>query len=244
MTLHRALSPRLGALLALSTALSLGAGLAAAQPTAERADALDAPRQDSPVRRVAAQVQAFYDQTDTLQARFRQLHYHRLYDRRQSASGRLVLDKPGRLRFDYEGGKVFVSDGRFLTAYEPGEEGAPGQYVKSPVGEDAIPGAFAFLTGEGRLDRDYTLRLLDADAWRWDGAVLELRPRRPDPQVRRVVLYVDGDPRRAGVVHRIFVQDHEGNRNLFAFHRMRFNRDVSEGRFAFQPPRGARRIQR
>lgn len=195
--------------------------------------------------RVARQVQAFYDQTDTLQARFTQTYYHRLYRRYQRSQGRLLFDKPGRMRFDYDrpNGKVIVSDGAHMTAYEPGDDGQPGQYVKTAVGSHALPSAFGFLTGEARLLDDYRVALLDARRYRWSGTILELRPRRPNPQIRRILLYVDGDPARAGVVHRLRIDDHDGNRNKFELRRMRFNRELSPRRFAYAPPAGSRRLR-
>lgn len=193
---------------------------------------------------IAARVQAFYDRTDTLQARFAQTYYSRLYGRYQRSRGQLALDKPGRLRFDYDApnGKVFVSDGHHLTAYEPGEEGAPGQYLKTDVRGNSTVGGLAFLTGQSRITEDYRVRLLNARTYRWSGHVLELVPRQADPRVRRVLLYVDARAETAGVVHRIRIDDHEGNRNKLEFRGMRFNRDIDGDHFRFRPPAGAIQI--
>lgn len=191
---------------------------------------------------VAAQVQGFYDQTTSIDARFHQTYYHRLYRRYQRSTGRLVFDKPGRMRFDYRGGKVVVSDGDDLTAYEPGDDGGAGQYMRTTVSQDSLAAGFGFLTGSARIGEDYRYQLLDSQAWGFSGHILELTPRRPDPRIRRVILYVDADPRRAGVIHRIRIDDHDGNRNKFDLRSMRFNRTVSDARFAFSPPRGARRM--
>ncbi len=211
----------------------------------EGGDELAAPSAATSAHRVASEVQAFYDQTDTFSARFTQTYYHRLYQRYQRSNGRFYFDKPGRMRFDYAqpNGKVIVSDGSHFTAYDPGDEGEAGQYVKAPVGDSSLPRAFGFLTGHGRILDDYRVSLLDSNRYRWSGPVLELRPRNSDPRIRRILLYVDGDARRPGVVHRIRIDDHEGNRNKFEMRRMRFNRDMSSSRFAFSPPRGAHRIQ-
>lgn len=195
-------------------------------------------------RTVAARVQAFYDQSQTFQASFHQTYYNRLYDKYDRSRGRLAFQKPGRMRFDYArpNGKVMVADGNQLTMWEPGERGSAGQYAQSQMDEAAIPGAFSFLVGEGRLEEDYRFRLLNARRYGWSGHVLELRPRRADPRYRRVLLFVDAHPDRLGVVHTIRIDDHEGNRNKFQLRGMRFNRGVSAQQFAFQPPDGARRI--
>ena len=211
----------------------------------EGGDELAAPTANTNAHRVAAEVQAFYDQTDTFSARFTQTFYHGVYQRYQRSAGSFYFDKPGRMRFDYDSpnGKVIVSDGSQFTAYDPGEDGEAGQYVKAPVGDSSLPRAFGFLTGQGRILDDYRVSLLDARRYRWSGHVLELRPRTSDPRIRRILLYVDGDARRPGVVHRIRIDDHEGNRNKFEMRRMRFNRDLSNSRFTYSPPRNAHRIQ-
>lgn len=193
---------------------------------------------------VAAQVQAFYNQTRTVQTAFYQAHYDRIYQRTTRSRGVLTVARPGKLRFDYLGGdgKVLVSDGETLTFYEPGDDGSAGQYAETAVREEGIPSALGFLTGTARLDRDFTFRLTDASRFSWAGHVLELQPRRPEPGYRRVFLFVDDDAATAGVVRRVLIQDHDGNLNQFDFRRMQFNRSIDASRFAFTPPRGARRL--
>ena len=212
-----------------------------ADATSEGASALSAPLSAS--ARVAAQVQSFYDRSDTLSASFSQTYYHALYRRTERASGALALDKPGSIRFDYEGGKVMVANGSYMTMYEPGEEGEPGQYAKMPASGDVTHQGFAFLMGQTRIDEDYDYRLLDAERYRWSGTLLELRPKRADAQVRRILLYVDSRAGREGVVHRIRIDDHEGNRNTLTFRNMRFNRDIDAGRFRYSPPAGSVRMR-
>ncbi len=196
----------------------------------------------SSAAQVAAEVQAFYDQTTTVRTAFTQAAYDRVYRRTTRSRGVLTIARPGKLRFDYLGGngKVVVSDGRELTVYEPDDDGSAGQYVQTEVREDAAS-ALGFLTGQSRLDRDFRFRLRDANAFHWRGQVLELTPIRAQPSYRRVFLFVD--PRLPGVVRRVLIQDHEGNLNRFDFQRTEFNRAVDPERFAFTPPRGARRLR-
>jgi len=192
-------------------------------------------------RRVAAEVQAFYDQTTTVRTAFTQAHYDHVYRRTTHSRGVLTVARPGKLRFDYLGGdgKVVVSDGQMLTFYEPGDDGGPGQYTRGAVRDD-LSSALGFLTGQARLDRDFRFRLRDASEFDWSGHVLELRPVRAEPGYSRMFLFVD--PAAAGVVRRVIVQDHAGNLNRFDFQRTQFNDDVPAERFAFTPPSGARRI--
>lgn len=196
---------------------------------------------------VAAWVQGFYDQTRTMSARFVQRYVNRVYQRTDVSRGRVSFKKPGKMRFDYDrpNGKVIVSDGDQLTVYEPPDQGqSRGQYYRQPISDAQLPAALSFLTGTGRLDEDFRFRLLDAGRLGYqEGQVLELRSRRPTPHYSRILLYVDDDPQRRGVVHRVLIVDPSGNRNRFDFLEQRFNRALQDSLFAWRPPANARRIQ-
>ena len=211
-----------------------------APPVAAQDDAPDAAT-------VAAWVQGFYDQTRSMSARFVQRYVNRVYQRTDVSRGQVRFRKPGRMRFDYDepNGKVIVSDGERLTVYEPPDPGQQrGQYYRQAMSESQLPAALGFLTGTGRLDDDFNFRLLDASALGYDeGQVLELRSRRPTPHYARILLYVDDDPRRRGVVHRVLIVDSSQNRNRFDFLEQRFNRSIPRSVFAWRPPDDARRIQ-
>ena len=220
-------------------ALTLGLTAAAGAQGADREPRLDA-------RRLAAMVQAFYDQTKTVEADFYQTYYHRLYDRYDRSKGHVVFKKPGRMRWEYArpSGKVIVSDGRKLRVFDPGEEGEQPQLVEHDVQGRQLPAAFSFLTGQGRILDDFRVRLLDPRRQGFpSGYVLELRPKEPTPHYDRVLFYVTvvgRDGRQAAVVRRVLIVDAEGNRNRFDFSRLRFNREVPDERFEFRPPPGTR----
>lgn len=194
-------------------------------------------------------VQAFYDQTKTLEAEFEQTRYTRLYDRYDRARGKVVFKKPGMMRWDYAepNGQVFVSDGKKLLIYQPPEEGEKnGQLIERALEEDQLPSAFSFLTGTGDLEQDFEVRLLDHGDERFqDGYVLQLIPRKPTPNYEQLVFYVrtmsDGG-KRAGVVQRVLIIDAAGNRNRFDFSNIKFNREVPDKRFSYRPPRGTQRV--
>ena len=206
-------------------------------------DALDA-------QAVASLVQSFYDQTTTIAADFHQTQYTKLYDRTERARGHVVFKKPGKMRWDYASpnGQVFVSDGQRLSIYQPPDEGEQGgQLIERPLSEDQLPQAFSFLTGTGRLDRDFHLRLLDPRRQGFpDGYVLELRPRVPSANYEKVLFFVqvvEQGGRRAGIIKRVLIIDAAGNRNRFDFRNMRFNTDVPDRTFQFTAPRGTRRVE-
>jgi len=194
-------------------------------------------------------VQAFYDQTKSLEADFEQTRYTRLYDRYDQARGKVVFKKPGMMRWDYAkpNGQVFASDGKKLLIYQPPEEGEKnGQLIERALEEDQLPSAFSFLTGTGNLEQDFEVRLLEHGDERFqDGYVLQLVPRKPTPNYEQLVFYVrtfsDGD-KRAGVVQRVLIIDAAGNRNRFDFSNIKFNREVPDKRFSYRPPRGTQRV--
>lgn len=211
------------------------------------ANAQGEPRLDAGA--VVRLVQAFYDQTTTLQADFEQTRYTRLYDRYDRARGTVVFKKPGMMRWDYDepNGQVFVSDGKKLLIYQPPEDGEKnGQLIERGLDDDQLPSAFSFLTGSGNLEKDFEVRLLEHDDPRFrDGYVLQLLPRKPTPNYEQLVFYVrtisDGS-KRAGIVQRVLIIDAAGNRNRFDFSDIQFNREVPDKRFRYRPPKGTQRV--
>jgi outer membrane lipoprotein carrier protein len=192
---------------------------------------------------VAARVQRFYEQTRTVQARFQQHFWVRAHARTQSSRGTIVIQRPGRIRFDYAqpNGKVVVSTPAGFTYYEPGENGAPGQFMRGNV--DGASAALGFLTGTADIARDFRISLRAVGSSPPPNTdALELRPRRPDPHYRRVVLYVSNAAGTEGVVLRVSIEDPDGNWNRFDFAGFQFDREVGASTFEFQPPSGAREL--
>jgi outer membrane lipoprotein carrier protein len=194
---------------------------------------------------VASAVQAFYDQTKSVEAEFFQTYYNRIYDKYDRSQGGVKFQKPGRMRWDYgaPNGKVIVSDGKRLVVYEPGEQSEPGQVFERAISDSELPQALAFLTGAGKLSDDFTFRLLDAAAQGFPtGYVLELLPKKPSPHYERILFFVDGDAKRTGLVHRVLIVDSAGNRNRIDFKAPKFNRNFDAKTFAWQPPKNARKV--
>ena len=198
---------------------------------------------------VANFVQTFYDQTKTLTASFHQTQYTKVYKKYTRAKGKVAFKKPGKMRFDYAkpNGQVFVSNGERLWIYQPPDEGeTKGQVIERAMNEDQLPQAFSFLTGTGRLDRDFNLRLLNAKKQGFEnGHVLELRPKKPSPNYEKVLFFVrviEKNGKKAGIVQRTLIIDAQGNRNRFDFKKMKFNRPVKDDVFVFTAPANTRTI--
>ncbi len=191
---------------------------------------------------VAAWVQDFYDHTTSLEADFQQFFWTRVYDRTASSRGRLRISRPGRIRFDYTepSGKVVVGTGAQFTYYEPGDDGAPGQYYRATT--DVASRALGFLTGTSRLDRDFTFAFHPSTTGPANTVCLELHPRVADPAFTRVRLYVSTRSETRGVVMQVALEVGDGNWNTFRFSAFHFNRDLGADTFDFTLPTGAREI--
>ena len=206
---------------------------------------VSAPADGKTAQSVVSAVQAFYDQTKTVEAEFYQTYFNRIYDKYDHSKGSVKFAKPGRMRWDYAApnGKVIVSDGKRLVIYEPGEDSEPGQVFERSISDSELPQALAFLTGTGKVADDFTFRLLDAAAQGFPtGYVLELLPKKPSPHYERILFYVDGDEKRTGLVHRVLIVDSAGNRNRIDFKTPKFNRTLDAKTFAWQPPKNARKV--
>ncbi|MEZ4287046.1 MAG: outer membrane lipoprotein carrier protein LolA [Polyangiales bacterium] len=199
---------------------------------------------------IAALVQSFYSTTETLKADFDQARYTRLYDRTDRSKGELFILKPGKMRWNYASpnDQVFVANKDRLLIYQPPEKGERnGQLIERMISDDQLPQALSFLMGTGKIDRDFEFRLLPGKKAKPDNVyVLELRPKTRSQQYEQVLFFVQVvkvGSKKAGVIKRVLIVDHSGNRNRFDFHRIRFNEKIPETVFDFTPPKGTVRVK-
>ncbi|WP_053237650.1 LolA family protein [Sandaracinus amylolyticus] len=208
-----------GALLLLGAP---GIALAQARPTAAE---------------LVARVDAFHGRTRTIRARFSQFFWSRAYGRTSTSRGRIAIERPGRVRFDYDppNGKIFVAEGARWLMYEP-FDGGPGQFSRGT--SSALIAALGILSGAISLDA-YRASVADRSAGApADTDALELVPVQRDPHHRCVRLHVDA----RGAVRRVGLLDHEGNWNTFALDELAFDAPIDPSTFSFTPPAGAREL--
>jgi outer membrane lipoprotein carrier protein len=174
---------------------------------------------------LAAKVQAFYERTKDLEARFTQTYTYSGFGRRQVSSGTLRVKKPGMMRWDYEkpAAKTIAVKGSRLVQYEPDENQA---YVDERFDASAMSAAVTFLLGKGDLAREFDLAL--------DGSgALLLRPKEQDPRVESIALTV-GDQ---GEVTATRVVDGSGNVNEIRFTAVRRNVGLPDAAFEVKLPK-------
>src|SRR5262249_53406261 len=102
--------------------------------------------------------------------------------------GSLLVKKPGRMKWLYKDPeqKVFVSDGTRMYMHTP----ADNQVVVSPVpSDDQATTAVLFLTGKGKLTRDFTVSFDQGGTP--DTYALRLQPKLPQRDYDWLRLVVD-----------------------------------------------------
>ena len=179
---------------------------------------------------LAAKVQAAYERTRDLEARFAQTYTYAGFGRRQVSSGRLLVKKPGMMRWDYEkpSPKTVAVRGSRLVQFEPEANQA---YVDDRFDATAMSAAVAFLLGKGDLAKEFSLSIEPS------GALL-LRPKAPDPRVESISLVADED----GQVTATRVVDGSGNVNEIKFSAVKRNAGLPDSAFDVKLPKDVHRL--
>jgi len=214
----------------VSTATEAAPKVAAntAKPVAKAPTALD----------IARRVQGFYDRTKTFQATFKQTYFIKSTGTTKNSYGQVIFEKPGKMSWRYKNnGNRVVADGRIIKVYEQDSR----QMFESDMGKTPYPAALSFLLGNGRLEEEFVLKLLQAKQMRFEGGwVLEAKPKEASPAYQSMILYVDGPTAQ---VRRVLLLDAQGNRNRFDFVRPSVNVKVKDGEFRFTPPSGTQVVR-
>jgi outer membrane lipoprotein carrier protein len=181
-------------------------------------------------RDLAVRVQAYYDKTKDLEARFVQTYTYAAFGRKQTSRGTFQVKKPGKLRWDYAEPekKVVLVNGSRLVQWEPAANQA---YVDEKFDATAMSAAVSFLLGSGKLDREFALSVDDAGR-------LVLTPKEEDPRVASIALTVGA----AGEVTATRVVDGSGNVNEVQFTDLKRNPGLPDSRFVLDLPKDVRRV--
>jgi len=191
--------------------------------------ALAAPGPQDP-QEVARRLQAYYEGTRDLEARFAQTYTYAAFGRAQASKGTLRVKKPGKLRWDYAepARKTIAIDGPRLVQWEPEANQA---FVDERFDATAMSAAVAFLLGKGSLAKEFHLSL-DAEGW------LVCTPRAPDPRVQSIAFRVGAE----GEVTATRVRDAQGNVNEVVLEGAKRNAGLADAAFEVKLPAGVRRL--
>jgi len=188
---------------------------------------------------IAKRVQNFYDGTKTFQAEFTQTYVIKVQNKKKDSKGKVSFEKPGKMSFRYAepNGNRVVSDGKTIKVYEKANE----QMYESKVEKSQYPAALAFLMGQGKLEQDFTLKLLDPATMKFEGGyVLECTPKQVSPAYQKMLLYVDGPTSQ---VRRALILDAQGNKNRFDFSAPVVNKPIDKTEFEFTAPPGTKIVK-
>ncbi|GAA3763522.1 LolA family protein [Terriglobus aquaticus] len=150
--------------------------------------------------------------------------------------GTLLLKKPGRMRWIYNSGKLFVLDGKFATSYTPGDTEAQRLPAKQL---DDLRSPLRFLLGHTDLEKE--LDHLTATPAGPEGITLSGTPHyrmTPGNQPERIQqIAVTVDP-ATGQIHALRIAEIDGSTTEFHFSAQQENAPVTDGDFRFNPPAG------
>lgn len=188
---------------------------------------------------IGNRVQQFYDSTKTFKATFTQTYTIKVQNVKKVSTGKVTFEKPGKMSWNYDApnGNRVVSDGTTIRVYEKDNE----QMYETAVKSSQYPAALSFLVGQGKLMKDFSLRLLDPAQMKFEGGyVLEGTPKEATPAYQKILLYVDA---QTSQVRRVLILDAQGNKNRFDFSAPVVNQPVPKSEFEFTPPPGTRVIK-
>ncbi len=210
-------------MLALILALSVAAPAAPAEPPK--------PATASEALALVRKVQAHYDQTKDLRAKFQQTYTYSGFGRKQTSSGELLVKKPGMMRWEYTkpAPKIVVVKGTRLVQYEPEENQA---YVDERFDASGMSAALTFLLGKGDLEKEFDVAVRP-------GGTLVLRPRVEDPRVESIELVAG--PEGQILVTRVI--DGASNVNEIRLEDVRRNVGLPDGAFELELPKGVVRME-
>lgn len=174
-------------------------------------------------------LRSFLTGVTTLRADFRQ----RVVDSRQQivedSSGRVLMQRPGRFRWDYQQpyARVIVSDGTRLWLYEADLEQVIIRQLQAGLGDTPA----ALLTGKQNvLERFDVSKSWQADGLQW----ISLVPKAADADFAAVRLGFDG-PRLVNLE----LDDRLGQQTQLEFSRVEINPRLDDKSFDFGIPPGA-----
>lgn len=205
----------------LAAALLLGfAGCGAAR--AQRSAQPDA-------KALAQRVDQRYNRLHSLKAGFTE-SYDGLGVRRRE-SGTLLLEKPGRMRWDYNTppGKIFLLDGKYAWFYTPGDPHVQRMKAKDL---DDLRSPLRFLLGHTELQKELerlTLKPAPNGQFTLTGV-----PKRQENRIAHVSITVTAD----GTITAIEIEETDGATTQFTFRDEKPNAGIPAGTFHFVAPAG------
>ena len=153
----------------------------------------------------------------------------------QTESGILYLRKPGRMRWDYNSpaGKLFLSDGKEVLQYTPGDSQAAKAKLKQ---SEDFRAPLAFLLGKLDFAKEFKSFQTNVDP---AGTWIIAEPKSENLAYSKVEFLATAD----GEIHRVRITGQDRSRLDFTFSNEQLNAPVSPSMFTFLPPAGVRVVE-
>ena len=178
------------------------------------------------------QIEARYGRMRGLAAEFEQ-RYSAPGARERRERGRLVLQRPRRMRWEYDPkpGKLFIVNGRDVWLYIPADREATHADLNS-VSDARFP--FLFLLGQTNLRREFRSITLIENNPQGETRILRLIPRAASAGLREIFLEVYTN----GRIMKVTLVDNSGAVSEVALSNVRENFVAPADAFEFHPPPG------
>jgi len=189
--------------------------------------------QEQDLQTIIDQVQAEYDQTESIYASFTQISRLRSVPTPKESQGIVYFKKPGKMRWEYTNPEqqLLVSDGRTMWFYVAEDSQVIIQNAEDAYGSRT---PVTFLSGMGRLQNDFYMKLLP-DSTNNTGYKLELLPKQPQSDLAKLILTVD--PATFRIMHTA-VYDPYGNITDVYLQNIEINTNPPDELFTFDIPEG------
>ena len=181
------------------------------------------------VHDIAARVDRHYNQLHSLKAGFSETYQGMGIKRTES--GTLLLEKPGRMKWDYNSppGKIFLLDGKYAWFYTAGDA----RVQRIPAKQlDDLRSPLRFLLGRTELEKE--MDHLTASTGGNNGFTLTGVPKGQENRIKKLSLTITAD----GVINAIDVEEVNGALTHFTFTGEQTNVAVPSSAFHFTPPPG------
>jgi outer membrane lipoprotein carrier protein len=186
-------------------------------------------QQPPSAHQLAQRVDRHYNQLRSLKAQFTET-YEGL-GRTRTESGTLLLQKPGRMRWDYSSppGKLFLLDGKYAYFYTKGDPQVQRIAAKQL---DDLRSPLRFLLGHTQLEKEID-HLVVAPAANGDFSLVGI-PHGQEKRIQRIALAVTPE----GAITSIEIQETDGALTRFTFTGEQPNVPIPPSTFRFAPPPG------
>ena len=190
--------------------------------------------EDSPATKLLKAVESRYNRAQTLQVKFAET-YSGLGQAARTEAGVLYLRKPGRMRWEYAqpAGKLFISDGKDVFLYLPGENRVDKMPLKAT--ED-MRAPLAFLLGKLNFQREFQNIQTKSDDGGW---LVAADPKSQSLPYSRVEFLVAPTYE----IRKLHIVGQDQSILDFTFDDEKLNPAIANSMFQFHPPPGAEVVE-